>query len=110
MQHMEIQDPIDPKAPARGNLAPMVMIVLAAMTLGASLGIVTLSGVAGTVGKYLTGQVDWPMALALVAGALPGARLGAAASGRFKSETLALILGTLIAGAALRMWWEILFQ
>lgn len=78
------------------------------VAVGASLGIVTLSGLAGAVGKSLTGQVDWLMALALVTGALPGARLGAFVSRRTSTTTLRVILGLLIGAMAVQMWWDIL--
>ncbi len=48
------------------------------------------------------------MALALVVGALPGARLGAMVSRRTRVESLALILGVLIAIVAFKMWWDLL--
>lgn len=76
--------------------------------ISASLGIVFLSGIAGLAGKAVTGQVDWLMALALVAGALPGARLGATLSHHTPVGVLSKILGVLIAIAALRMWWDVL--
>jgi uncharacterized membrane protein YfcA len=76
--------------------------------ISASLGIVLLSGLAGLLGKAVTGQVDWLMALALVAGALPGARLGASLSRRTPAGVLSKILGALIGIAALGMWWDAL--
>ena len=75
--------------------------------VGASLGVVALTGVAGALGKAVSGQVEWLLALALVAGALPGAQLGAVVSRRTKPETLGLILGVFIALVAIRMWWGI---
>lgn len=92
-------------------LIPLMIYVLHVplrSAIGASLGIVVLSGVAGMLGKAATGQVDWLMALALVTGALPGARLGAWLSRRLRIETLNYILGGLLAIVALKMWWEIL--
>lgn len=92
-------------------LVPLMLYVLRIplrAAVGASLAIVVLSGMAGSVGKAVTGQVEWLLALALVVGALPGARLGASVSRRVKTETLGYILGGLIALAALKMWWEIL--
>lgn len=76
--------------------------------VGASLAVVALSGVAGSVGKAATAQVAWPLAAALVAGSLPGAWLGAALSRRVRTETLGYILGGLILVVAVEMWWEIL--
>jgi len=76
--------------------------------VGASLGVVAMSGVAGAFGKAISGQVDWLLALAVVAGALPGAQLGAIVSRRTKPETLGLLLGVFIGLVALRLWWGIL--
>jgi uncharacterized membrane protein YfcA len=76
--------------------------------LGASLGVVALSGIAGAFGKAVSGQVDWLLALALVAGALPGAQIGALVSRRTRVQTLGVILGVFIALVAVRMWWGIL--
>ncbi len=92
-------------------LIPLMVYVLKIpirLAVGSSLAIVALSGFAGSVGKALTGQVDWYLALALVSGALPGAQLGSAVSTRTRADLLALILGTVMAMIAVRMWWEIL--
>jgi uncharacterized membrane protein YfcA len=91
-------------------LVPLMLYVLhipLRNAVGASLGIVALSGIAGSLGKAVTNQVTWPLALALVVGALPGAALGAVVSRRVRTETLGYVLGSLIALAALKMWWEI---
>lgn len=76
--------------------------------ISASVAIVVLAGTAGLVGKAVTGQVDWLMGLALVTGALPGARLGATLSQRTPLTVLGKILGGLIGLAALGMWWDLL--
>lgn len=94
-------------------LVPLMLYVLRIplrSAVGASLGIVALSGIAGSLGKAVTNQVTWPLALALVVGALPGAALGAAVSRRVRTETLGYVLGSLIALAALKMWWEIVLH
>lgn len=75
--------------------------------IGTSLAVVAAAAVAGLAGKALTGQVDWSLAAALVAGALPGGRLGASVSRRTRSRSLATLLGLLTAAVALRMWLEI---
>ena len=76
--------------------------------LATSLVIVFLSGFAGTIGKAMTGQVVWLLALGLVVGALPGARLGAFLSRRTATHVLATILGVVIAAIAVKMWIDIL--
>ena len=92
-------------------LMPIMLYVLhvpARTAVGNSLAIVFVSAAMGTVGKLVTGQIPgWP-ALALVAGALPAAQLGAATSRRLHTTHLKLVLGVLIAAVAVKMWWEIL--
>ncbi len=78
------------------------------LAIGSSLGILAFSGLAGAFGKAVTGQVDWGLALALVVGALPGAGVGAMVSRRTRVESLAVILGILIALVACKMWWDLL--
>jgi uncharacterized membrane protein YfcA len=46
-------------------------------------------------------------ALALIVGALPGAHLGAATSRRLSPDTLARILGILLAFVAVQMWSQL---
>lgn len=92
-------------------LVPLMLYVLDIPTreaVGSSLAIVAVAGISGSAGKVLTGQVVWPLALALLVGALPGAILGAAVSQRVHTRTLGLILGGLIALVAVKMWWEII--
>lgn len=92
-------------------LVPLMMYVLripVRMAVGTSLAIVALGGIAGSIGKAMTGQVEWPLALALVAGALPGATFGALASSRVSAPALARLLGIVIALVAARMWWDLL--
>lgn len=76
--------------------------------VGASLAIILLAGVAGATGKIVTGQVHWPLALALVSGALPGAWGGAAVSRHTATRALAHTLGVILALVAATMWWEVL--
>lgn len=92
-------------------LIPLMLSVLhipPRIAVGSSLAIALAGATTGLVGKFISGQVPgWP-ALALVAGALPAAQLGAAASTRLKSGQLRVILAVLIAGVAIKMWLEIL--
>ncbi len=92
-------------------LIPLMLSVLhipPRTAIGSSLAIALLGAATGVAGKFLTGQVPlWP-ALALVAGALPSAQLGAAASTRLRSDHLRVILALLIGAVAVKMWLEIL--
>lgn len=92
-------------------LAPLMLYLMHVplrVAVSSSLAIVLLSGLAGTIGKAATGQVEWLLALSLVTGALPGARLGAVVGHRLSVRTLGWALGTLIGMVALKMWWDIL--
>ncbi len=74
-------------------------------TIGSSLGVVFLAGIAGTLGKALAGQIDYAMALFLVVGAVAGAQAGGYMSQSTGRATLRHILALLIAAAALRIIW-----
>ena len=78
------------------------------VTIGTSLWIVVASSVAGLLGKAITGQVDWSMTFALLAGALPAGLLGAIVSRRSDPSRLATVLGVMIALVAGRMWVDVL--
>lgn len=80
------------------------------VTVGTSLAVVAASAAAGLLGKAITGQVEWSLAIALVAGALPGARLGAVVSRRTRPGRLVVVLGVAIALVAVRMWVEVLAE
>jgi uncharacterized membrane protein YfcA len=79
------------------------------VTVATSLAVVAVSAVAGLAGKMVTGQVDWLLALGLVVGAMPGARVGAFVSRRTRTDRLVVVLGIAIGLVALRMWVGILF-
>ncbi len=91
-------------------LIPMMIYLLKVpvrIAVGTSLAIVALGATAGTIGKAVTGQVDWILALALVTGALPGARSGAMLCRRVSATVLARLLGGVIGIIAVKMWWDI---
>jgi len=78
------------------------------IAVGSSLAIALAGASMGLVGKLATHQVDgWP-ALALVAGALPAAQLGAGASRRLNTGQLRTILAVIIAAVAVKMWIEVM--
>ena len=78
------------------------------ITIGTSLWIVVASSIAGLLGKAVTGQIDWPLAFALLAGALPAGLLGATVSRVTRPSRLATVLGLMIALVAVRMWLDVL--
>ena len=92
-------------------LVPIMIFLLhvpVRIAVGSTLAIVAASGITGSLGKAVTGQIDWLSALALVVGALPGAHLGARMSRLVPAGLLARLLGLLVAGIAVKMWWDLL--
>ncbi|MEK6609972.1 MAG: sulfite exporter TauE/SafE family protein, partial [Gemmatimonadota bacterium] len=92
-------------------LMPLMLYVLRIpprAAMGSSLAVVLAGALMGVAGKLFTGQIPgWP-ALALVAGALPAAQLGAATSRKLRATQLKWILAVIIAAVAVKMWWDIL--
>jgi uncharacterized protein len=78
------------------------------LSIGTSLAITGAGAFLGFLGKLATGQVPLVAAAAVVAGSLPGAGLGARLSRRAHVDVLRVVLGILIALAALRVWIDVL--
>lgn len=76
--------------------------------LGSNLAIVSLAALAGFLGKLVSGQVALVPALALVAGCLPGAQLGAYLSTRTSPLIIKRLLAGIIGLAAARIWMQVL--
>lgn len=91
-------------------LVPLMIYVLKIPTrlaMASSLQVVFFSAIAGFTGKALAGQVPWFLALGLVIGAIPGARLGAYLSRRIPAVRLRYGLAALTTGLALRLWLDV---
>jgi uncharacterized protein len=92
-------------------LVPLLVVVVGVplrVTIASSLGITSLTGVAGFVGKLVTHQIPFVPALTVAVGAIPGAQLGAAASHRVRSQHLKWALAITIVLAAARVWWDVI--
>jgi uncharacterized membrane protein YfcA len=92
-------------------LVPLLVVVVGVpvrVTIASSLGITSMTAVAGFVGKLVTHQIPFAPALTVVVGAIPGARLGAAASHRVSSRHLKWALAITIVLAAARVWWDVI--
>ena len=85
-----------------------VMRVPVRLSIGTSLAMAGAGALLGFVGKLATHQVPVLAAAAVVAGSLPGARLGAHLSRRAPVGVLRGVLGAIIALAALRVWIDVL--
>lgn len=92
-------------------LIPTMVYVLGIPTrfaIGTNLGVILISASLGLVGKLAVAQVPFLLAAALVAGAIPGAQLGAWLGRRMNPKTLRYILAVIVGGAAIRIWIDVL--
>ncbi|MBI3976969.1 MAG: sulfite exporter TauE/SafE family protein [Chloroflexi bacterium] len=77
------------------------------IAIGSSLAITALSGLAGLIGKVVTGQLWFGAAALLVAGGIVGAQVGSRLSHRVHAQVLRWLLAALIALVALRTAWDV---
>jgi len=92
-------------------LVPLFLVVVdipIRVTIGSSLAITALGAVAGFTGKLLTGQIPLAPTLAVVAGAVPGAQLGAAVSRRLPPLGLRVALFAFVTLTAIKVWTDLL--
>lgn len=78
------------------------------IAIGSNLAIIFLSSLAAFLGKALTGQILWPLALPIVLAVAPAAYLGGWLSCRVPVAKLRLLLALCIAGAALKIGFSVL--
>jgi len=71
---------------------------------GTSLAIVFPVAIAGVFGYWLTGHIDWSLALWLAIGSATGAYFGAVTMVRIAPRPLQLIFGTFLMTVAVRMF------
>ncbi|MEC2074517.1 sulfite exporter TauE/SafE family protein [Metabacillus fastidiosus] len=92
-------------------LVPILLIVLKIpirMTIATSLAITFISSIGGTVGKTLTGQIDYSSAAVMIVASIIAAPLGAKAGSTINTKVLQAILALLILGTAIKTWLDIL--
>ncbi len=92
-------------------LVPLLITVVGVptrITIGTSLAITLWTATAGVVGKFVTGQVPFALATALVLGAVPGAQAGERVSRRFAVRGLKGILVVVTTAVALKIWTDVL--
>ena len=78
------------------------------IAIGSNLAIVLLSSMAGVIGKAVTGQIEWLMAVPIVLTVVPAARIGSLVSRRVPVLGLRRVLAVLIAIAAIMIWVSVL--
>ena len=93
-------------------LVPIMLTVLnipTRMTIATSLAITFISSIGGSVGKLMTGQVEyWPAFLMIIASII-AAPLGAKAGQKMNTKILQILLALMIGGTAIKIWIDILF-
>jgi len=96
-------------APGAYIFIPLMIYILKIPTrvsLGSTMGIVFVSSIAGALGKLLTFQVPYLFTAAVLAGTIPGARLGSLFSHRVPVKLLRRFLAVIISYAAIRMIYD----
>lgn len=74
------------------------------IAMGSNLAIVLLSTTAAFIGKAVTGQVEWLLAVPIVLTVIPGSYFGGCLSGRVPVLILRRLLAIFIGLAAVRIW------
>ena len=79
------------------------------IAIGSNLAIVSIATFAGFFGKAITGQIEWLLAVPIVLTVIPAASFGSTISRKLPVRQLKKILALLIAIAALRIWFSLLY-
>lgn len=92
-------------------LVPIMLVVLGIptrMTIATSLAITLISSIGGTMGKLMTGQVDYYPAFIMIVASLIAAPLGARTGKKLDTKVLQGSLAVLILATAIKIWVDIL--
>lgn len=92
-------------------LVPILLTVLkipTRVTIATSLAITFISSIGGSVGKVMTGQVEYWPALIMIIASILAAPLGAKVGQKMNVKVLQWLLAVMIAGTAIKIWWDIL--
>lgn len=93
-------------------LVPIMLTLLkipTRITIATSLAITFISSIGGSIGKIMTGQIDYWPAFIMIVASLIAAPLGAKVGKTMNTKILQLLLALLIAATAIKIWIEILF-
>jgi hypothetical protein len=88
-------------------IIPLLLYVLKIplrVALGSTLGIGLFSATAGMLGKTAVGQIPFLMSLALLAGAIPMARIGGLVGKKTDTRALRWVLAFIITVTAVKIW------
>lgn len=92
-------------------LVPIMLTVLkisTRMTIATSLAITFISAIGGSVGKIITGQIDYWSAFIMIIASIIAAPLGAKIGQKMNVKILQWLLALLIAGTAIKIWVDII--
>lgn len=92
-------------------LVPIMLTVLkipTRMTIATSLAITFISAIGGSVGKIITGQIDYWPAFIMIIASIIAAPLGAKIGQKMNVKILQWLLAVLIGGTAIKIWVDIL--
>ncbi|WP_419958507.1 sulfite exporter TauE/SafE family protein [Psychrobacillus psychrotolerans] len=92
-------------------LVPIMLTVLkipTRMTIATSLAITFISAIGGSVGKIITGQIDYWPAFIMIIASIIAALLGAKIGQKMNVKILQWLLALLIAGTAIKIWVDII--
>lgn len=93
-------------------LVPIMLTVLhipTRMTIATSLAVTFISSIGGSIGKLITGQVDYWPAFIMIIASIIAAPFGAKAGKALNTTILQMFLAVLIAATAIKIWVEILW-
>ena len=79
------------------------------IAIGSNLAIVLLASLAGFLGKAVSGQIEWLLTIPILIATIPATLLGSLISRRVSFVYLKRILAVLIAVAAVRIWFSVLW-
>lgn len=91
-------------------LVPVMLVVLripTRMTIATSLAITFISSIGGSVGKLMTGQVDYWPAIIMIIASLLAAPIGAKLGKTLNTKVLQAILAVLILATAIKIWIDL---
>lgn len=93
-------------------LVPIMLTVLKVptrITIASSLAITFISSIGGSVGKIITGQIEYWPAFIMIIASLIAAPIGAKYGKKMNIKILQLFLALLIAATAVKIWIDLLF-
>jgi len=92
-------------------LVPIMLTVLkipTRITIATSLAITFISSIGGSVGKVMTGQVDYWPAFIMIISSIIAAPLGAKVGQKMNVKILQWLLAVMIGATAIKIWIDIL--